>query len=128
MLADSPAMAFLAVSDMKRARAFYEDVLGLKITSDDEWAVVAEAGGVTIRITKPPERAIGSYTVLGFRVDGIEEKMAGLKAKGVSFEVYPWFGDAQDKEGLWTTPGGDKVAWFKDPDGNLLSLSEHADG
>lgn len=128
MLADSPAVAFLAVSDMKKARAFYEDVLGLKIVSDDQWAVVAEAGGVTIRITQPPERAIGNYTTLGFNVDAIRDKMAALKARGVSFEHYPWFGDAQDKEGLWTTPGGDMVAWFKDPDGNLLSLSEHPNG
>jgi catechol 2,3-dioxygenase-like lactoylglutathione lyase family enzyme len=125
MLADSPAVAFLAVSDMKAARAYYENVLGLRIISDDAWAVVAEAGGVTIRITKPPQRAVGAYTVLGFKVDGIEQKMAELKAKGVSFERYAFLGEAQDAEGLWTTPGGDKVAWFKDPDGNLLSVAEH---
>jgi catechol 2,3-dioxygenase-like lactoylglutathione lyase family enzyme len=125
MLADSRAVAFLAVADMKKARAFYEGVLGLNIVSDDEWAVVAEAGGVRIRITKPPQRAKADYTVLGFVVDGITAKMAALKDRGVSFELYPFFGDAQDAEGLWTTPGGDKVAWFRDPDGNLLSLSEH---
>lgn len=126
MLSRCPAVAFLAVSDMKAARRFYEDTLGLKIVSDDEWAVVAEAGGVLIRITRPPQRVAANYTVLGFDVEAIEQEMAALKAKGVRFELYPFFGDAQDAEGVWTTPGGDKVAWFKDPDGNLLSLSRHA--
>ena len=126
MLAQSKAVAFLGAADLDRARAFYEGVLGLPILSQDELMVTAEAGGVSIRITQPQAVDPQRYTVLGFDVQDIGAKVAGLTARGVIFEHYSFFGDAQDALGVWTAPGGRRVAWFKDPDGNLLSLAEAA--
>jgi catechol 2,3-dioxygenase-like lactoylglutathione lyase family enzyme len=126
MLAQSKAVAFVGAADLDQARAFYEGVLGLPILSQDGLVVVAEAGGVTIRITQPQAVDPQRYTVLGFDVQDIEGKVAGLVARGVAFERYSFFGDAQNDLGVWTAPGGMRVAWFKDPDGNLLSLSEAA--
>ncbi len=122
MLADSKAVAFATVYDLDRARAFYEGVLGLKIVSQDAFAVMAEAGGVKVRISRAPVVVPQPYTVIGFDVADIDAVVAGLTAKGVVFERYPFFGDAQDARGVWDAPGGARVAWFKDPDGNLLSV------
>jgi hypothetical protein len=69
--------------------------------------------------------AIAAYTIFGWRVDDIEAAVTSLSAKGVTFEIYGFFADAETPNGIWTAPGGNKVAWFKDPDGNLLSLSQH---
>ena len=124
MLSDSPAIAFVAASDLDRARAFYEGVLGLAIVSQDGFAVVVRAGGVTIRIAQPPEVIVAPYTVLGFDVADVAAEAAALVSRGVVFERYDWMGQAQDDNGVWTAPSGAKVAWFKDPDGNLLSLSQ----
>ena len=124
MLSDCPAVAFVAAADLDRARAFFEGVLGLAIVSQDGFAVVARAGGVTIRIAQPPEVILAPYTVLGFDVTDVASEAAALALRGVSFERYDWMGEAQDADGVWTAPGGAKVAWFKDPDGNLLSLSQ----
>jgi catechol 2,3-dioxygenase-like lactoylglutathione lyase family enzyme len=127
LLADCPAVAFVGAADLAKARAFYEGVLGLTIVSQDGFAVVAQAGGVTIRISQPPQVAAAPYTVLGFEVDDIAGKVAALTARGVAFERYAFMGETQDASGIWTVPGGGgKVAWFKDPDGNLLSLSQQA--
>jgi catechol 2,3-dioxygenase-like lactoylglutathione lyase family enzyme len=124
VLGDCKAIAFLGVSDLDQARVFYEEVLGLHIVSQDALSVVADAGGVMIRITQPQAVDPHVYTVLGFDVDDIAAKVRGLTARGVVFERYSFFGDSQDDLGVWTAPGGMRVAWFKDPDGNLLSLSE----
>jgi predicted enzyme related to lactoylglutathione lyase len=124
MLADCKAVAFVNVSDLTRARAFYEGVLGLTVQEQDDYAVTAIAGGVEVRIAKAPKVDPAPFTVLGFEVDDIAVKVDGLKARGVAFERYEFFGDAQDARGVWTAPGGAKVAWFKDPDGNLLSLAQ----
>jgi catechol 2,3-dioxygenase-like lactoylglutathione lyase family enzyme len=123
MLGEAKAIAFIGVSDLNAGRAFYEGVLGLAIVSQDDFAVVADAGGVTIRITQPPQVTAAPYTVLGFQVEDVSAAVAGLVAKGVVFERYPWFGDAQGPDGVWLAPSGTRVAWFKDPDGNLLSIS-----
>jgi catechol 2,3-dioxygenase-like lactoylglutathione lyase family enzyme len=123
MLGNSPAMAFVGVSDLNAGRAFYEGVLGLRVLSQDDFAVVAQAGGVTIRITQPPAVSAAPYTVLGFEVDDVSGMAAALAATGIAFERYSWFGDAQGPDGVWLAPSGHKVAWFKDPDGNLLSIS-----
>ncbi len=125
MLGDAAPMGFLAVSDVGRARAFYEGVLGLAFVSQDEFALVLRAGPIFVRITTPPQPVIAPYTVFGWRVDDIEAAVADLAGKGVAFERYPFFGDDQRPNGVWTAQSGDKVAWFKDPDGNLLSLSQH---
>jgi catechol 2,3-dioxygenase-like lactoylglutathione lyase family enzyme len=111
--------------DLDRSRAFYEGVLGLKVLSQDIFAVLAEAGGVKVRISKAPVVIPQPFTVVGFDVEDIGAVAAGLTAKGVVFERYPFFGDAQDASGVWSAPGGTKVAWFKDPDGNLLSVQQN---
>ncbi len=124
MLGGCKAIAFIGAADLDRARAFYEGVLGLTIVSHDALSVIAEAGGVSIRITQPQSVDPQRYTVLGFDVQNIEAKVRGLLGRGVVFEHYGFFADAQDALGIWAAPGGMRVAWFKDPDGNLLSLSE----
>jgi catechol 2,3-dioxygenase-like lactoylglutathione lyase family enzyme len=125
VLGQSPAVAFATVMDLDRSRAFYEGVLGLKVLSQDIFAVLAEAGGVKVRISKAPVVIPQPFTVVGFDVEDIGAVAAGLTAKGVVFERYPFFGDAQDASGVWSAPGGTKVAWFKDPDGNLLSVQQN---
>lgn len=126
MLANSPAVAFAPVLDLDRARAFYEGVLGLTVTLQDEYAVRAEAGGVRLWITRIPAFVPQPFTVAGFNVEDIDAMVEGLAARGVGFERYPFFGDAQDARGVWTAPSGARVAWFKDPDGNLLSVQQMA--
>jgi catechol 2,3-dioxygenase-like lactoylglutathione lyase family enzyme len=123
VLNSATAIAFIGVSDLDAGRAFYEGVLGLTIVSQDDFAVVADAGGVQVRITQPPQVIAAPYTVLGFQVQDVSAAVAGLAARGVAFERYPWFGEAQGADGVWLAPSGTRVAWFKDPDGNLLSVS-----
>jgi catechol 2,3-dioxygenase-like lactoylglutathione lyase family enzyme len=126
MLASAIPTGFLAVSAFARAQAFYEGVLGLEFVSQDEFALVLRSGPIFIRFAVPPERVTVPYTVFGWRVEDIDSAVACLSGKGVTFERYPDFGDSQRADGVWSAPGGGKVAWFKDPDGNLLSLSQHA--
>ncbi len=126
MLADCEAVAFVGASDLDRARAFYEGVLGLPVVMQDAFAVLAQAGGVSVRIAWTQAVVPAPYTVLGFQVGDIAAKVDGLKERGVAFERFAFFGDAQDAQGVWTAPGGARVAWFKDPDGNLLSLAQVA--
>ena len=126
MLGNAIPMGFLAVSDFAGARTFYEGVLGLAFVSQDDFALVLRSGPIVVRLAVPPERVAAAYTVFGWRVDDIASTVAALTAKGVAFERYPFFGESQGADGVWSAPGGDKVAWFKDPDGNLLSLSQHA--
>ena len=125
MLSDATPMGFIAVSDDAKVRAFYEGILGLTFYSQDEFALVMRSGSTLIRLVKPQERVIAPYTTFGWQVAAIDDKVFGLTAKGVVFEKYPFFGDSQTPHGVWAAPNGDKIAWFKDPDGNLLSLSEH---
>ena len=82
-----------------------------------------DANGIMVRISKAPDFKPAPFTILGWKVSGIEKVVAGLQGKGVTFERFSFF--QQDKLGIWTAPTGDKVAWFKDPDGNILSVSEH---
>jgi len=99
-------------------------VLGLTLVADEPWALVFDAHGAMLRIQKTPELVPAKHTVLGWRVPDIEETMIGLAAKGVRFERYSFL--PQDELGVWTTPDGTRVAWFKDPDGNTLSLTQFA--
>jgi catechol 2,3-dioxygenase-like lactoylglutathione lyase family enzyme len=124
-LRDATPMGFLAVSDFEQARVFYEGILGLTVFSQDEYALVLRSGSTLIRLTKPPQLYVAPYTVFGFQVNNIDDKVFALTALEVKFELYDWLGAAQTPHGVWTAPSGDKVAWFKDPDGNLLSISEH---
>lgn len=122
MLAFAKLVAFTATTDGARARAFYEGVLGLTCTADDDFAVVFDANGTTLRVTKMQQHTPLPFTALGWDVADITATVRALQQKGVTFERYP--GMEQDDLGLWTPPGAPvKIAWFKDPDGNLLSLS-----
>jgi catechol 2,3-dioxygenase-like lactoylglutathione lyase family enzyme len=123
VLGQAKLVAFTAVSDAARARAFYRDVLGLRLVSEDGFAIVFDAHGTTLRVSLVKEVVAAPYTVLGWGVADIAAAVKGLSAAGVQFERYPWM--EQDDLGIWSAPGGARVAWFKDPDGNLLSLSQH---
>ncbi len=123
MLASSKIVGFVPTRDSKQARGFYEGKLGFKFVSDDQFALVVKAGETMIRIAKAPNFTPAAYTVMGWEVQDIEKIVNWLTARGVVFEKYPFI---QDQElGIWSTPDGSKVAWFKDPDGNVLSVSEH---
>jgi len=111
---------FAATKDPVRARHFYEEVLGLAFVSDGPHALVFKSGEITLRVQKVETVVTAPYTLLGWRVDNLREEISRLKQAGVRFEKYP--GLDQDPEGVWRTPGGALVAWFKDPDGNTLAL------
>ncbi len=123
MLGSNKIVAFVPTRDSEKARAFYEGVLGLRFIKDDGFALVLDANGIMVRVAKVPEFQPMQFTILGWEVSGIEKMVSGLQEKGVHFEIFGFF--EQDKLGIWTAPTGDKVAWFKDPDGNILSLSQH---
>jgi catechol 2,3-dioxygenase-like lactoylglutathione lyase family enzyme len=122
MLESSDLVAFVAATDLPRARAFYEQTLGLRVLEHSDFAVVLDANGTTLRVTAVGQVACTGYTVLGWRVSDIAASVRDLAAKGVNFLRYK--GMSQDADGIWTTPSGDKVAWFADPDGNTLSLTQ----
>jgi catechol 2,3-dioxygenase-like lactoylglutathione lyase family enzyme len=116
-------MAFSATTDGEGARAFYGEKLGLKLVEDSGFALVFDAGGTMLRVQKVKEVPEGKYTALGWEVPDIAAKVEELAAAGVKFEHYGFPG--QDEKGIWTPPGARaKVAWFKDPDGNILSLTQ----
>lgn len=125
MLGATDIIAFVPTADSAKARGFYEGLLGLRFVSDDGFALVFSANGIMIRVVKAQQFTPVQYTILGWQVKEIEKVVAGLQERGVQFERYGFF--KQDDLGIWTTPSGDKVAWFKDPDGNTLSVSEHRD-
>ena len=124
MLGSSPLIAFAAAADLDRARVFYESTLGLRLVEQSPYAAVFDADGVMLRLTAVPEVVVAGYTVLGWRVDDIAATIDGLAARGVDFTRYD--GMEQDGRGIWTTPNGDRVAWFRDVDGNTLSLTQFA--
>lgn len=117
-------VTFLVVKDADAAIGFYRDKLGLKFLRDDGFALVFDMGGVMLRIGRVPEFTPAQNTVLGWESTDIAATVDELAAKGVAFAHYPNMG--QDECGICTFPNGDKVAWFKDPDGNVLSISQHA--
>jgi catechol 2,3-dioxygenase-like lactoylglutathione lyase family enzyme len=120
---DAKLIAFCATVDDKRARAFYEDVVGLKFVEDSPYAVVFDAWGTALRIQKVDKLTPHPFTQLGFAVDDIRAAVKELKGRGVVFQRIGLPG--QDDDGVWASPAGAFVAWFKDPDGNTLSLTEH---
>lgn len=122
MLAKSEIIAFVTTADGERARKFYEGVLGLQVNEDTPFALVMDANGTMLRIAKAQQVVVAPYTVLGWKVGDIARTVRELSAKGVRFERYD--GMAQDEAGIWASPSGAKIAWFKDPDGNTLSLTE----
>jgi predicted enzyme related to lactoylglutathione lyase len=122
MLESAELIAFVATADVPRARAFYEDVVGLELTGDDGFALVFDAHGTTLRVTQVAEVAVAPYTTLGWLVPDVVTTIAALAGRGVVFERFD--GIDQDEHGIWTAPGGGRIAWFKDPDGNTLSVTQ----
>ncbi len=122
MLHDARFISFVATQDAKKAREFYEKTLGLKFVSGDEFALVFELGGRMLRVQKVEQVNPRSYTVLGWSVSDIKKEITELDNRGVRFARYE--GLAQDNLGIWSAPSGAKVAWFNDPDGNILSLTQ----
>jgi catechol 2,3-dioxygenase-like lactoylglutathione lyase family enzyme len=125
MLGSSAIVTFVPSRSPRKSRPFYEHTLGLEFVSDDQFASVFDANDVMVRVVdvsgiegfKP-----FPFTILGWSVDDIGKTVKGLQKKGVTFERYA--GMDQDQLGIWTSPSGARIAWFKDPDGNVLSLSE----
>ncbi|MFZ0773968.1 MAG: VOC family protein [Candidatus Sulfotelmatobacter sp.] len=122
MLGSTNIVAFVPTKDTAKARAFYEGVLGLRFVKDDGFALVLDANGIMVRVAKA-QFTPAPFTILGWQVPDIEKMVVSLQEKGVHFERFGFF--EQDDLGIWTAPSGDKVAWFKDPDGNVLSVSQH---
>jgi len=122
MLTSNQIVAFAPTSDPKRARAFYKDTLGLRLVSEDHFAIVFDAAGIMLRVTNVGKFTPHPFTVLGWDTPDIAGTIGKLNAGGVKFERFP--GMKQDDLGIWTAPGGAQIAWFKDPDGNVLSLTQ----
>ena len=121
-LGEADVIAFVSTADMERAREFYGDVLGLRLAEESPFALVFDAGGTMLRVTAVGEVVKAGYTVLGWRVADIVATVRELAGRGV--ELVRYEGMEQDAVGIWTTPGGDRVAWFRDPDGNTLSVTQ----
>jgi catechol 2,3-dioxygenase-like lactoylglutathione lyase family enzyme len=114
----------VTIVDTERAKRFYRDTLGMQLLSEEPpFALVLDANGIMLRLVMGSELAPRAGTVLGWQVDDIATAVRDLERAGVRFERYEYF--KQDDLGVWTSPTGAKIAWFKDPDGNILSLSEH---
>ncbi len=123
-LKEHEVVAFLATRDPARTREFYERTLGLPLTADElPFALVFDLHGTMLRVTAVKDMQPAPYTVLGWAVPDIAAAVRALQAGGVRFQRYP--GMQQDELGIWSAPGGAKVAWFQDPDGNTLSVSQH---
>ena len=116
-------MAFVGVRDPERAKAFYRDTLGLNLVNEQlPFALVFDAQGIMLRVSIVQKVAAAPYTVLGWEVRDIAARVKELTSAGVEFERFE--GMKQDKSGIWKSPAGARIAWFKDPDGNLLSLTQ----
>ena len=115
-------IAFVGVSNVDNAANFYGRTLGLDLIDERPFALVATVQGTMLRITEVPQVAAAPYTVLGFRVSDIAATVDMLTGRGVSFTRHDGMG--QDDRGIWTAPGGARIAWFADPDGNVLSLTQ----
>jgi catechol 2,3-dioxygenase-like lactoylglutathione lyase family enzyme len=123
-LRDQQLVSFIASQDPEAAKKFYRDTLGLRLVSEQlPYALVFDAHGVTIRVSIVQSFTAAAYTVLGWEVPDVRVAVKTLESAGVHFERYPNM--PQDEMGIWASPGGARVAWFKDPDGNTLSVSQH---
>jgi catechol 2,3-dioxygenase-like lactoylglutathione lyase family enzyme len=125
MLGSMEIIAFVPTKNRQKAREFFEKTLGLRFISDDQFALVFDANGIMVRVVDVsgvPDYKPAPFTILGWSVSNIGKTVKGLQKKGVEFERFP--GMEQDQLGVWSSPSGAKVAWFKDPDGNVLSLTE----
>jgi len=122
MLESALPVAFIPSTDLRRARDFYEGALGLPVLDVSSFACVFLVGPVTLRVTLVGELTPAPFTVFGWEVAAIHDTIAYLADHGVEFARYD--GMDQDQAGVWTAPGGAQVAWLRDPDGNVLSLTQ----
>jgi predicted enzyme related to lactoylglutathione lyase len=132
-LTTNTPIAFIPTAKPEAARAFYEHTLGLTFVSDDDFALVFRVGlsqppaeahsGIMLRVVRSGPFTPAPFTIFGWEVEDIDAAIAELTAKGVEFLRYGFF--PQDEHGVWNAPDGSQIAWFKDPDGNTLSLSHH---
>jgi catechol 2,3-dioxygenase-like lactoylglutathione lyase family enzyme len=122
MLDNQNIMAFVATADATKARPFYEDTLGLKVRDADAYGINFHAKGNYLRMSFIRDFKAAPYAVLSWVVEDIYKMIAALKARGVAFDHFTGLG--QDESGVWMAPDGTKVAWFKDPDQNILSLTQ----
>jgi catechol 2,3-dioxygenase-like lactoylglutathione lyase family enzyme len=122
MLTAHPIIAFVATTDPLRAKAFYAQTLGLRLVREDGFALAFDAGGTMLRVAIVQTLQPAPYTVLGWIVPDIGNAVQNLQARGVVFQRYEWM--TQDDLGVWSSPSGARVAWFADPDGNTLSLTQ----
>lgn len=122
MLDTAKLMAFAATSDAMRSKEFYEKTLGLRLVADEAYALVFDSNGTQLRIQKVQKTQPPPFTVLGWEVSDIRETLIALRERGVTFERFGFM--KQDDLGVWAADDRTKVAWFKDPDGNLLSLTQ----
>lgn len=123
MLAAAPITALIGTMKPEASKAFYADILGLKFVNDDGFALVFEGQNARVRVSRVPGVTPAAYAVLAFGVPDIDKAIDGLAAKGVVFARFGFF--VQDQRGIWSAPDGTKVAWFHDPDLNLISLVQH---
>jgi catechol 2,3-dioxygenase-like lactoylglutathione lyase family enzyme len=124
MLKSRSIVAFVATTDPKRAKTFYAKTLGLRLVSEDGFALAFDAGGTMLRVAIVKTLQPAGYTVLGWIVPDIAKAVRDLAKRGVVFQRYEWM--PQDDLGIWSSPSGARVAWFTDPDNNTLSLTELA--
>ncbi len=122
MLGKDTIIAFVATANPARSRKFYRDTLGLRLETDDQFAMAFDCNGIQLRVQKVQTLQAQPFTAIGWRVASIRRRVATLRKRKVMFERYPFL--EQDDLGIWQAPSGAKIAWFKDPDGNLLSLTE----
>ncbi len=125
-LTEHAPIAFIPTNNAEAARTFYENTLGLRFVSDDQFAMVFRVGpgdGAMLRVVRAGEFTPASFTIFGWETANIEATVAELEAKGIEFLRFGFL--EQDGHGIWRAPNGNAVAWFKDPDGNTLSLSQH---
>jgi len=125
MLDTANLVAFLATARPDESKSFYREKLGLLLVEDDNNHIVFDSNGTLLRIQRVPSHTPSGNIALSWEVDNILSTVASLRAAGIQFERMP--GLEQDQNGIWVAYDGTMVAWFKDPDGNLLSLSEHAE-
>jgi len=124
-LSTNHPIAFIPTKNPKAARAFYEQTLGLHFESEDPFAIVFRVGPTQtmLRVTNAPDFTPAPFTIFGWQVEDIVASVTALTAKGIGFQRYGFL--QQDQNAIWHSPGGAHIAWFKDPDGNTLSLSQH---
>jgi len=122
MLNTQKIVALVPTTDAARARSFYVDLLGLLVISEDPFALVLDANGTMLRVTSVQNFKPQQFTILGWEVANIDDSVSQLNQQGVRFESYGMAG--QDERGIWKSPSGARIAWFKDPDGNVLSLTQ----